>query len=267
MSRHELSTCTASTGALVLFRIWGLDGVHARACTFVTTHWGEGPGVRPLCTAQMPAAVSEQGGALEPQQEQEQQEQDGALQQLPAAEQQQLEATPPAHAPPAADEQDGLLPRAATPSCAPFHALEIHSVSSHDGSYDGRLKPQLAAVHNLRGLEPVHATDPTERLLPKPAPAAPPGGVLPSGMSRRERMHMVLLFSLTAALLYADQNLMAPNLTAIATGAGCFVPACTALPGAAWPTPGYFLIPETTPCTLLQTLGLTSGSAIACWAE
>ena len=30
---------------------------------------------------------------------------------------------------------------------------------------------------------------------------------------------MVAMFCLTASLLYADQNLMAPNLTAIAQGA------------------------------------------------
>ena len=45
-------------------------------------------------------------------------------------------------------------------------------------------------------------------------------GVLPGGIGPRERTYMVALFSLTAALLYADQNLMAPNLTAIATDFG-----------------------------------------------
>ncbi len=35
-------------------------------------------------------------------------------------------------------------------------------------------------------------------------------------MPLAERVYMVVIFTLTAALLYADQNLMAPNLTAIA---------------------------------------------------
>lgn len=33
---------------------------------------------------------------------------------------------------------------------------------------------------------------------------------------RLKRYYMVAIFTLTASLLYADQNLMAPNLTAIA---------------------------------------------------
>jgi hypothetical protein len=40
--------------------------------------------------------------------------------------------------------------------------------------------------------------------------------VLPGGLSPGERRYMVALFTLTAALLYADQNLMAPNLSDIA---------------------------------------------------
>lgn len=37
-----------------------------------------------------------------------------------------------------------------------------------------------------------------------------------AAMQPGERLYMVALFTLTAALLYADQNLMAPNLTDIA---------------------------------------------------
>ena len=35
-----------------------------------------------------------------------------------------------------------------------------------------------------------------------------------------QRLYMVFIFTLTASLLYADQNLLAPNLTAIATEFG-----------------------------------------------
>jgi hypothetical protein len=37
---------------------------------------------------------------------------------------------------------------------------------------------------------------------------------------RLQRYYMVAIFTLTASLLYADQNLMAPNLTAIANEFG-----------------------------------------------
>ncbi|KAI3438564.1 hypothetical protein D9Q98_000991 [Chlorella vulgaris] len=39
---------------------------------------------------------------------------------------------------------------------------------------------------------------------------------LPGGITARERLYMVTLFTATASLLYADQNLMAPNLSSIA---------------------------------------------------
>ena len=49
------------------------------------------------------------------------------------------------------------------------------------------------------------------------------GLVPPAGSPERkhpiptwQRYYMVAIFTLTASLLYADQNLMAPNLTAIA---------------------------------------------------
>lgn len=42
----------------------------------------------------------------------------------------------------------------------------------------------------------------------------------PVGLSAKRRMYMVAIFCLTAALLYADQNLLAPNLTAIADDFG-----------------------------------------------
>lgn len=111
---------------------------------------------------------------------------------------------------------------------AHWHALEIHS--SDDGNeHHAEMKLGRTADALL------HATDPTERLLPaepgsdggKAANGAAPrsglaaaSAVLPGGISRRQRRTMVVLFSLTAALLFADQNLMAPNLTAIATDFG-----------------------------------------------
>jgi MFS family permease len=39
-------------------------------------------------------------------------------------------------------------------------------------------------------------------------------------LSRAKRAYLVVIFCLTAGLLYADQNLMAPNLTAIAADFG-----------------------------------------------
>lgn len=88
---------------------------------------------------------------------------------------------------------------------AAWHALEIQS--SEDGSSHA-VELKLAAAAAA-----LHATDPTERLLPKPEPVVAarqrqPGvdagpGMLPVGISRRQRLVMVTLFSLTAALLYA----------------------------------------------------------------
>ncbi|PSC76649.1 MFS family transporter: sugar [Micractinium conductrix] len=113
-----------------------------------------------------------------------------------------------------------LLPPAAASagrrSDSPWHALEIQS--SEDGSGHVHHAKLEAAVLTAAAL---HTTDPTERLLPgAPSERRPSTPVLPGGISKRERMVMVSLFSLTAALLYADQNLMAPNLTAIATDFG-----------------------------------------------
>ena len=50
-----------------------------------------------------------------------------------------------------------------------------------------------------------------------PSPRCPwcTGGYVPA----RRRNYTVAIFCITASLLYADQNLMAPNLTAIAQGA------------------------------------------------
>ena len=55
--------------------------------------------------------------------------------------------------------------------------------------------------------------------LPCPSPS-PAGPCLPppGGITTRERNYMVAIFTLVASLLFADQNLMAPNLTAIANG-------------------------------------------------
>lgn len=88
---------------------------------------------------------------------------------------------------------------------AAWHALEIQS--SEDGSGHA-VEPKLAAAAAV-----MHATDPTERLLPQAEPAhggrqrqpgtAPGPGLLPAGISKRQRLVMVSLFSLTAALLYA----------------------------------------------------------------
>lgn len=147
-------------------------------------------------------------------------------------EQQQPALPPPVLPPPAGDEwqqqqqRDGPQ-RASTPSNG-FHALEIQSDGrSEDGSH---YEQQLLAKGPTSGPAP-HGSlmppladpvldNPTEQLLPKPGPPPrPPGGVLPGGVSKRERLVMVSLFSLTAALLFADQNLMAPNLSAIAQGA------------------------------------------------
>eukprot|EP00887_Chlorella_sp_A99_P001012 scaffold5.g1012.t1 len=56
---------------------------------------------------------------------------------------------------------------------------------------------------------------PSQALLPRP-----PSRMLPGGIGPRKRTYMVSIFSLVAALLYADQNLLAPNLTAAAEDFG-----------------------------------------------
>lgn len=96
-----------------------------------------------------------------------------------------------------------LLPPAAASagrrSDSPWHALEIQS--SEDGSGHVHHAKLEAAVLTAAAL---HTTDPTERLLPgAPSERRPSTPVLPGGISKRERMVMVSLFSLTAALLYA----------------------------------------------------------------
>jgi hypothetical protein len=129
----------------------------------------------------------------------------------PPAASEQLAPLPPPLPPPDAappSERDGLLAEHAPRSCSPFHALEIQS--DEGSSYEPHPKAVLAVG--------AAATDPTERLLPPTK--QPDGELLPGGLSRRERLRMVILFSVTAAFLYADQNLMAPNLTAIAQDFG-----------------------------------------------
>lgn len=56
---------------------------------------------------------------------------------------------------------------------------------------------------------------PSQALLPRP-----PSRMLPGGIGPRKRTYMISIFSLVAALLYADQNLLAPNLTAAAEDFG-----------------------------------------------
>ncbi len=55
-------------------------------------------------------------------------------------------------------------------------------------------------------------------------PPPPPGGARAAAgaapISERQRVYMVCIFCAVASLLYADQNLMAPNLTAIAADFG-----------------------------------------------
>jgi len=92
-------------------------------------------------------------------------------------------------------ERDGLLGEHAPRSCSPFHALEIQS--DEGSSYEPHPKAVLAAGPA--------ATDPTERLLPAKRPEGE-AEVLPGGLSRRERLRMVILFSVTAAFLYAGAS-------------------------------------------------------------
>ncbi|KAI7844379.1 hypothetical protein COHA_002177 [Chlorella ohadii] len=145
----------------------------------------------------------------------------------PAAEPARLALPLPPPPPPDVlpSERDGLLGEHAPRSCSPFHALEIQS--DEGSSYEPHPKAVLAAGPA--------ATDPTERLLPAKRPEGE-AEVLPGGLSRRGRLRMVILFSVTAAFLYADQNLMAPNLTAIAEGIAAshctcpaWLPACREL--------------------------------------
>lgn len=113
-----------------------------------------------------------------------------------------------AAASPAATTTAGSGGTALGVQAGPWHAaLEIHS--SEDGSghhQDVKLATML------------HATDPTERLLPAAAASSRANGaaagaagrgsgeVLPGGISQRQRLAMVVLFSLTAALLYAGRE-------------------------------------------------------------
>lgn len=107
---------------------------------------------------------------------------------------------PPLHA--EHSERDGLLAAHGDgSSCANFHALEIQS---DDGSLHGALKHPVAAAAVTAA---VASEDPKQRLLPPP-----PGRrgrtpeALPDGITRRERFWMVVLFSMTAALLYAGAH-------------------------------------------------------------
>lgn len=116
----------------------------------------------------------------------------------------------------------GLLSAAAPPlssrPSSPWHALEIHSSDDGSGHYNGG-KAAAGVGAGVAAADPaaaLRATDATERLLP-PLAAVP--DALPGGITPRKRLYMVVLFALTASLLNADQNLMAPNLTAIAAGA------------------------------------------------
>ena len=251
--------------------------------------------------------------------------------------QRQHQAAPPPPVPPlpAGDEQqqhvEGLPARAGTPSNA-FHALEIQSDGrSEDGSY---------YEHQLLAKGATSAAVQHGGLEPPPHRRPPPGSVLPGGLSKRQRLVMVCLFSLTAggdgwgcvnggggsslpplpglaalrcaaphsaarpsrrvpgctqapafrpaptaALLYADQNLMAPNLSAIATGArhgpaarasstgqqaGYLLapPPPPAAAAASAPPHGvqqHSCAPALLPVALPQTLALTTASATACW--
>ncbi len=137
---------------------------------------------------------------------------DEAAQLPPAAE------PPP---PPDNSERHSLLPRHyadnGSRAHSPWHALEIQSSEDGSGHYPGsKVADALRAVDEAV-VGPAVPTDPTELLLPSSAAAsvAPPGGI-----TARQRVYMVTLFSLVAALLYADQNLMAPNLSVIAADFG-----------------------------------------------
>lgn len=104
--------------------------------------------------------------------------------------------------PPAADEAP---PPAGNRPSSPWHALDVQSVDNgrtplHKQADGGSLAPESA----------------TESVALLPARAA----VLPGSLSPQEKIYMTALFTATAALLYADQNLLAPNLTAIAEDFG-----------------------------------------------
>ena len=121
---------------------------------------------------------------------------------------------PPDGAP--ASERDGLLAGHASRSCSPFHALEIQS--DEGSSYEPHLKAVLAVG--------AAATDPTERLLPPPK--QPDVELLPGGLTRQERLRMVILFSVTAAFLYAGALTWAVGLGA--ADAECWCHAQTPCP-------------------------------------
>lgn len=133
---------------------------------------------------------------------------------------------PPDGAP--ASERDGLLAGHASRSCSPFHALEIQS--DEGSSYEPHPKAVLAVG--------AAATDPTERLLPPPK--QPDVELLPGGLTRQERLRMVILFSVTAAFLYAGALPWVVGFGA--TDAECW---CTAQP----PCP----LLASVPVCLLQT--------------
>jgi hypothetical protein len=112
---------------------------------------------------------------------------------------------------------DAALPSSSRPT-SPWHALEIHSSDDGSGHFNGGKAAAGvgAGVGAADAAAVLLATDATERLLP---PLAGVPDALPGGITPRKRLYMVVLFALTASLLNADQNLMAPNLTAIAAGA------------------------------------------------
>ena len=166
----------------------------------------------------------------------------------------------------------GVLSDAATPDDAPplgfrpsipWHAMEIHSSDDGSGHYNGgKAAAAASGVAAADAAAALQATDATERLLP---PLAAASDALPGGITAKKRLYMVVIFALTASLLNADQNLMAPNLTAIAAGAWQVVAApnnnansmrsASAQP---WPSPLpagtvllAFLVPHLWPTVLL----------------
>ncbi|GAB4817048.1 hypothetical protein N2152v2_004094 [Parachlorella kessleri] len=114
------------------------------------------------------------------------------------------------------DPKSPLL-QAAQPSDKPYsgaagtngfgmHALEIRSDAASDDDYSvgGQTPPYT--------LDGPPASQPLQKKLGRMA--------RPKGITPRRQAYMVAMFCLTASLLYADQNLMAPNLTAIARDFG-----------------------------------------------
>jgi hypothetical protein len=108
--------------------------------------------------------------------------------------------------PPRTEEERSLLHSAPVQhvSSSTWYAMDVQ------GSDDGRPSPRKPLGFGTAGLP--RSSDPLLRH------SALQAGTLPGGITARERLYMVTLFTATASLLYADQNLMVCRPQSVSAG-------------------------------------------------